>query len=148
MYNQLERGYSTDHLLYSNMCLFHFFATFIYTNTYTESGELQYKDTHDLAIDFLNKSLDKTLTLEEIAASVNLSASHFSFVFKQKTGFTPIEYFNHLKVQKACQFLLFTSLRIKEIALELGMEDQFYFSRMFTKVMGISPNEYRERRIH
>jgi AraC-like DNA-binding protein/mannose-6-phosphate isomerase-like protein (cupin superfamily) len=148
MYNQLERGYSMDHLLYSNMCLFHFFATFIYTSTYTETGELNHKDIHDLAIDFLSKNLDKTLTLEEIAASVNLSASHFSFVFKQKTGFTPIEYFNHLKVQKACQYLLFTSLRIKEIAVELGIEDQFYFSRMFTKLMGISPNEYRERRIH
>lgn len=148
IYNQLKRGYSMDHLVYSNMCLLHFFATFIYTNTFTKSGKQSHKDIHDLAIDFLGRSLNKTLTLEEIADSVNLSASHFSYVFKTKTGFTPIEYFNHLKVQKACQYLLFTRLRIKEIAFELGIEDQSYFSRLFTKVMGISPNEYREKRIH
>lgn len=47
-----------------------------------------------------------------------------------------------------CQYLLFTRLRIKEISQELGIEDQYYFSRMFTKVMGISPNDYREKRIH
>jgi AraC-like DNA-binding protein len=148
MYNQLERGYSMDHLVYSNMCLLHFFATFIYTGTYTEAGRKDHKDIHDVAIDFLNKNLDNTLSLEEIAGSVNLSPSHFSYVFKKKTGFTPIEYFNHLKVQKACQYLLFTNLRIKEIALELGIEDQFYFSRMFTRIMGSSPNDYRVKRIN
>ena len=147
MYTQLERGYSLDHLIYSNMCLPHYLSTFIYTNTYTKSGEIGHKDMNEHAIDFLSKNLDKTLRLEEIATSVNLSASHFSYMFKKKTGFTPVEYFNHLKVQKACQYLLFTDLRIKEIALELGIADQLYSSRMFTKVMGVSPNEYREKRI-
>ncbi|HVS95503.1 MAG TPA: helix-turn-helix transcriptional regulator, partial [Puia sp.] len=58
----------------------------------------------------------------------------------------PIEYFNHLKIQKACQYLLHTELRIKEIACKLGFEDPFYFSRMFHKLMGMSPNQYRVRK--
>lgn len=147
MYTQLERGYSIEYLTYSNMCLSHYFATFLYSYTANQTGELGYKDMNDGAIDFFKNNLDKTLTLQEMAASVNLSPSHFSSVFKKKSGFTPVEYFNHLKVQKACQYLLFTNLRIKEIALELGIDDQFYFSRMFNKVMGTSPNEYREKRI-
>ena len=57
------------------------------------------------------------------------------------------KYFNHLKVQKACQYLLFTDLRIKEIADKLGIEDQYYFSRMFAKLMGMSPVAYRTKRI-
>ena len=47
-------------------------------------------------------------------------------------------------MQKACQYLLFTELRIKEIAFRLGMDDAYYFSRLFSKVMGVSPKAYRE----
>jgi AraC-like DNA-binding protein len=147
IYVQLERGYSSDNLMYANMCLWHFFTTFLFNEKYDLSGKLSNKDSIDMAIDFLSKHVDSTLSLEEIASAVNLSPSHFSYLFKQKTGYSPIEYFNHLKVQKACQYLLFTKLRIKEISQELGVEDQYYFSRMFTKVMGLSPNEYREKRI-
>lgn len=148
MYDQMERGYSSDNLVYASMCLWHYLTTFIYNNKFTPEGKLKAKDEIDTAIDFLNKRLDKTLSLDEIAAAVNLSSSHFSFLFKKKTGFTVIEYFNHLKIQKACQYILFTNMRIREIALELGISDPYYFSRLFSKVMGMSPNDYREKKIH
>jgi AraC-like DNA-binding protein len=148
MYSQMERGYSSDNLIHSNMCLWHFLTSFIYNYKYNPEGKLNFKDETDIAIDFLRKKIDQSLTLEEIAAAVNLSPSHFSYLFKKKTGFPPIEYFNHLKVQKACQYLLFTNLRIKEIALEIGISDSYYFSRMFTKVMGVPPTTYKEKRIH
>jgi len=54
------------------------------------------------AIDFLSGNISEMLTLEAMAAAVNLSPSHFLFLFKTKMGFPPIEYFNRLKVQKAC----------------------------------------------
>lgn len=145
MYGQLERGYSNDNLMYANMCLWHFLTTFLFNDKYNTSGKLSNKDAADFAIDYLSTNIDRVLTLEEIARNVNLSPSHFSYLFKKKTGFTPIEYFNHLKIQKACQYLLFTNLRIKEISQELGIDDQYYFSRLFTKIMGMAPNEYRHK---
>jgi AraC family transcriptional regulator of arabinose operon len=54
-------------------------------------------------------------------------------------------YFNHLKIQKACQYLHFTDDRINQIADQLGIGDSYYFSRLFKKLMGISPVEYRKR---
>ena len=76
----------------------------------------------------------------------NLSPSHIATTFKKKTGFSLIEYFNQLKTQKACQYLLFTDLRVNEIANKLGIEDPYYFSRMFTKILGVSPVRYRSKR--
>lgn len=146
LYSQMERGYSTDNLVYSNMCLWQYLATFLFNNKYDLSGKLEYKSPVDMAIDFLKTKTDRLLTLEEIAGAVNLSASHFSYLFKNKTGFSPIEYFNHLKIQKACQYLLFTTKRVKEISLELGIEDPYYFSRMFKKIMGMSPDIYRGKK--
>ena len=148
MYELLGRGYGVDNLLYTNMCFWHFLTLFIFNEKFGSAGTEPEKDPSDLAIDFMSKKIDQVLGLDEIAAHVNFSASHFSYIFKKKTGYAPMEYFNHLKVQKACQYLLFTGLRVKEIAQNLGIEDPYYFSRLFTKVMGISPALYREKRAH
>lgn len=146
IYQQLEKGYRQENLLYSNMNFWSFFSSCIYPDS-AHAGRQHRHDAIDVAIDYMNQHLDKMLTLEQMAKSANLSQSHFSWLFRNNTGFSPIEYFNHLKVQKACQYLLFTPLRIKEVASRLGMEDPYYFSRMFAKVMGLSPNQYREKKV-
>lgn len=148
MYTEMEKGYGNDHLIYANMCLWHYLTRFIFTDKYNTNSKTTTKDSSDMAIEFMQTHIDQELTLEAIAKAVHLSSSHFSFLFREKTGFSPIDYFNHLKVQKACQYLLFTDMRVREIAQELGVFDPYYFSRMFKKVMGMPPNEYREKRVH
>jgi AraC family transcriptional regulator of arabinose operon len=54
-----------------------------------------------------------------------------------------MDYFIHLKIQEACKLLVLSRLSISEIAYELGYEDPYYFSRIFKKVMGTSPLQYR-----
>jgi len=146
MYTCLERGYGNDNICYANVCLYHYIASFMYADKFNLSGNKQPDDAVELSINYMQENISQPLTLEDIARSVNFSASHYSALFRKKTGFAPIEYFNHLKIQKACQYLLYTELRIKEIADKLGIEDPYYFSRMFAKLMGISPVQYRSRR--
>jgi len=146
LYDNLERGYSMENLYYVNMTFSHFLSSFIFNSRFNQVRIDNMQDAVNSSINFMQEHLDKTLSLKEIADKVCLSSSHYTFLFKQKTGFTPIEYFNHLKIQKACQYLLFTDKRVKEIADYVGINDPYYFSRLFTKLMGISPAEYRARR--
>ena len=145
VYSALERGYSSDQVTYANMCLTHFLASFQFDAMFDLKQETQKKDPIGMAIDFMQANIGKPLSLAEIASSVNLSASHFVARFHKKTGFSPVAYFNHLKIQKACQYLQFTDELIKEISDTLGIDDHYYFSRLFKKLMGISPLQYRKR---
>jgi AraC-like DNA-binding protein len=82
-------------------------------------------------------------TLEGIARKFNYSPSRFSNLFKTKTGYSPIDYFIHLKMQKACQLLDLTDTKINNLALKLGYDDPYHFSKAFKNKMGVSPHKYR-----
>jgi AraC-like DNA-binding protein len=143
----MEKGYSSEALRYVNMAFYYFLTSLIYEDKFNHSIPSREIDVVDKVIAYMQQKITSTLRLEELAKQANLSVSHFSALFASKTGYAPIEYFNHLKVQKACQYLSFTDMPVKNIALALGIADSYYFSRMFTKLMGISPNGYRKKTI-
>ena len=145
LYTNLERGYSSENILYANMCLWHLMASFQFDNKIDDANAKDSTDPTAVAIDFMQLEIGNTLTLKQIAQHVNLSVSHFTATFHAKTGFAPIEYFNHLKIQKACKYIQFTEDRMKEIAYHIGINDCYYFSRLFKKLMGMSPLQYRKR---
>lgn len=96
------------------------------------------------SIQFMREHLADSYTVQELAAQAGLSVSHYGALFREQAGRPPIVFFNFLKVQHACQQLTDSSLRIKEIAHQLGFGDVYYFSRVFTKVMGLSPRQFRQ----
>lgn len=147
MFLTLEQGYSTQYLVYVNMLLINFLTLFFF-----KGGSVIRKETtnpHDLivqkAIENMKSNLTKSVTIGILANASSCSVSHLSNIFKLSTGHSPIDYFNHLKIQKACQELYSGNKLIKNIAADLGYADQYYFSRLFTKLMGTSPNQYRIR---
>lgn len=146
MYTTLENGYSADNLGYINSCLWYFLSSFCYDDIFHVPSHKAEKDAIDLSIEFMQRNIEQTLSLRELAAEAHISPSHYAALFKKKTGYPPLEYFNHIKVQKACQYLHFTNLQIKEIAYKVGICDPYYFSRFFSNIMGLSPLEYRNKR--
>jgi len=145
IYSGLEKGYGSDNLRYVNMIFYHFLSSLLYGEKFSSSEKRKEADLIEDTIELMQKKIHTVISLQELARFAKLSVSHFSAVFRERTGYSPIEYFNHLKIQKACQYLLFTGMTVKETAASLGIEDQYYFSRMFSKLMGHSPVEYRKR---
>lgn len=66
-------------------------------------------------------------------------------LFQKGTGSSPINYFLRLKIQKACQYIELTDLKLQDIATAIGFEEPAYFSRLFTKIMGMTPSAYRKQ---
>lgn len=83
-------------------------------------------------------------TLDEYADMCNLSKYHFSRLFKNYTGFSPIEYRNHIRIERAKEFLSYPANTIKHIAEICGYANANYFCDAFKKAEGISPSEYRK----
>ena len=150
MYENLSRGYSPENLMNTNLCLYHLIATFVFSQQQNQNSSSPEKAIIRETIDYMKNNLDKTIRIGDFADLNKYSVSHFSKLFRLTTGMSPIEYFIHLKMQKACQLLYTEDSRVKQIAALLGYDDPYYFSRLFKKYMNTSPETYRKsvRKIH
>ncbi|MDO4522814.1 MAG: response regulator [Eubacteriales bacterium] len=85
------------------------------------------------------------MSLNTVAAQVNISPSYFSAIFSGETGQTFVEYLTSVRLEKAKELLMCSSMRTAEIGYEVGYKDSHYFSYIFKKVVGCSPKEYKNR---
>ncbi len=141
MFETLSEGYTMNNLLLSNMNLWAIFMLFIHQKT--DKNKKSIDKRVSTIIRFMKENISRNMSINEIAAVANLSPSHLYTLFKSQTGYSPLDYFIHLKVQFTCDYLNDTTLRIKEIASLVGYTDPYLFSRIFTKIMGQSPRKYR-----
>ncbi len=93
---------------------------------------------------YIKDNFQKAITLETVAKYVNLHPSYCSTLFKKSEGKSVTEYINHLRINYAKELLDTSSQRIGEIGARCGIPDPYYFSRVFIKICGISPSEYRK----
>lgn len=121
--------------------------TYIASAIFTRSGAQSTRIDLDRISQLMHLRLDRELNLDELAATANLSKFHFIRKFKQLTGHSPIQHFIHLKMQHACQLLDTTQEPVKRIANRIGYDDAHYFSRLFKRVIGVSPQQYRRHRL-
>lgn len=88
---------------------------------------------------------EEHISLNSVAASVNISPSYFSAIFSQEAGMTFIEYLTEVRMNKAKELLMCSTLKSSEIGFEIGYKDPHYFSYLFKKTQGCTPKEFRMR---
>ncbi len=143
MYSCLKYNYSDGGLLSMTTELLRFVSVLRmnrgYANWQKQSAEMRVRETRA----FMERHIDVTLKLGELAAQAGQSVSYYSKLFKEQTGQAPMDYFLQLKIRKACDLLNQSEATVAEIASKVGYADPYYFSRLFKKIQGSSPTVYR-----
>ena len=95
------------------------------------------------AKNYIALNYSEPLSLEQVAKAVNASTFYFCKMFKRVTGLNFTAYVSRVRIERAKSLLLNPNLRISEIAFEVGFESLTHFNRVFRKIVGQSPSDYR-----
>ena len=95
------------------------------------------------AKEFIHEHQTENLRLGHVARAVNTSTFYFCKMFKKVTGINFTDYLSRVRIEKSKNLLLNPNLRVSEIAFEVGFQSLTHFNRVFKKILGQSPTEYR-----
>lgn len=119
------------------------FETFI---AYLKTNHInKYTKNVNEIILYIQNNLHRKITLAMISNAVGLSEIHASRIFKKEVGMGIVEYINDKKMDVAMELLKNPDLKIKDVALSIGIQDQLYFNKLFKKRFEVSPSEYRKQ---
>ncbi len=99
------------------------------------------------AVEYMREHYDENLTAQQVADSAGITAGYLSTLFTQHLGCGFVDCLNEIRIEYACTYLHQNFLKNYEIAYKVGFKDEKYFSRVFKKLKGVSPSEYRAAHI-
>ena len=104
-------------------------------------------DTIEKVKIYMERNYQKNLTTELISSYFYLNASYFSHLFRQKTGEKFVDYLNRIRINKSKELLLTTDRKMYQIAKSVGYDNVKYYFRVFKKTEGMTPEQYRQKRL-
>lgn len=100
-----------------------------------------------LAVRYVKENYMKEITLEEVAKRVCVSPNYFSRMFKNEFNQNFIDYLTQVRVEAAKELIVNSGKNISDICWKVGYNDPNYFTKVFKKVVGLTPSEYKERKL-
>ena len=143
LFQVLDGNYTEGNFVYISQALMLILSETYYREKRNDT-EKQNKQVTKV-IRYLYKNLDTNLSLEDLTTEFNLSKTYLNGIFQKYTQHAPMDFYLHLKMNHACKLLRLTDLYVYEVAQKLGYQDPYYFSRIFKKMIGCSPRDYRHR---
>ena len=129
-------------------CLARIFETFseIFPALEKAAGKIS-DERISRAVRYIEKNSAKDISVEQLAEVCNMSVSRFYPAFKREMGVTSVDYLNHCRINNSIILLLNDSLSIEQVSERAGFESSAYFRRVFKKITGKTPREYRQTAI-
>lgn len=93
---------------------------------------------------YLDEHFRERITLDRLADVFYINKYYLTRVFKDQFGMTVLSYLDHIRITRAKQLLRFSELTVEQIGREVGVEEPGYFNRVFKKIEGVTPGEYRK----
>ena len=148
LYRSLETGYGEAQLNYSSSALAHLLGTFKYIDAFRNTGEQDVAalDVIERCRHYMLENIERRISVTDICAYLGYSPSYCTALFKRFAGMSPGQYLQNLRIQTAAHLMDVSEMKVSQVCHKVGIDDPYYFSRLFTKTMGISPSEYRRRR--
>lgn len=140
----IEWGNANNLSKFTIKSLFYQLLNEIFKQLEQDSIDIQKLNVSNQIKAYLEENYAQPLTLESIAKALRYSPSHLSIQFKQQIGCSPIEYLIQLRIEKASILLEQTNASLRDIAMGVGYNDVYYFSRLFKKRVGVS-TKFRQR---
>lgn len=144
MLQNVEDYFQPEKVVYANICLKQFLSSVKYLNVYRSVKKEGENDLLQKVIAFMKNNLHQNIRIADLAETCNCSASNIYKIFKANLESSPQDFFIHLKMERARKYLVQSNLKVKAIGAKLGYNDPYYFSRIFTKHVGLSPANYRK----
>ncbi|KUP25104.1 response regulator [Paenibacillus sp. DMB5] len=109
-----------------------------------DSSMMRERTYTEMAVDIINKYYAEDISLQSVAGQINVNPSYLSRIFKQEQGENFISFLTRVRIERAKAYLKGGKLKVYEIADKVGYHNHTYFSKIFKKITGVSPEDYRE----
>jgi AraC-like DNA-binding protein len=140
-------GYQLPALIQACAGLAYLFTTFARELANQSLRNRPGRDTESAGLakarEYMETHLTGPVSLDELATLAGLSRWHFTRAYRDAYGYSPIQHFIHRKMEAACELLDTRRLSITEVAYRMGYDDPAYFSRLFRRITGMSPQAYQ-----
>ena len=147
IFNTIKNNNNIDSLNFANISFAYFLATFSHVEQFNQA-----KKSSEFANNIINKvlhymheNIENSLSIEQLASFCGYSPSYFYRRFIATMDTAPISYFMRMKMNKASILLITTDMKVNQVASKVGFTDSFHFSRVFSKIIGMSPQKFRKQ---
>ena len=138
-FQEIEGIHTADALTYWLSQVMNRFTDTVFSFAGAKHVDVLYRAVLHMKAHYMQK-----LTLEDVAGQVYLSPTYLSRIFKEETGYNFNTYLNMLRIEESKRLLLDNTIDLVSISGMVGYEDQSYFSKVFKKLVGVSPGKFRQ----